>query len=67
MNIVSRKLELIQWINSLSDESVLDQVFAIKSGKTLVRDFDKEWDKSLSINEAREKSHDYIKSLPWKK
>jgi hypothetical protein len=67
MNIVSRKLELIQWINSLSDESVLDQVFAIKSGKTVVRDFDKEWDKSLPINEAREKSHDYIKSLPWKK
>jgi len=30
-------------------------------------DFEKEWERGLTIDEARQRSANFIKSLPWKK
>ena len=69
MNITTIKTQIIQWINSLEDEAIIDEIFALKSGKISVRefDFDSAWSKSVPVDEAREKSEKYIKALPWKK
>lgn len=67
MNIAVEKKEIIKWINSLKNPAVIEQIKRIKNKESDSFDFDKEWDKGVSINEAREKTADFIKSLPWKK
>lgn len=67
MNIAVEKKEIIKWINSLKNPAVIEQIKRIKNRESDSFDFDKEWDKGVSINEAREKTADFIKSLPWKK
>jgi hypothetical protein len=65
MNGTLQKAELIKWINSIEDPSVLNEIEAIKSKEKF--DFEKQWARGISINEARKKSKEFIKSLPWKK
>jgi hypothetical protein len=65
MDIVHQKEELKDWIDSITDETILEEILAIKSQKQF--DFEKEWTRSISISEARAKSNSMIESLPWKK
>ena len=65
MNISTQKSELIKWINSLEDTSVLNKIERIKSELSL--DFEKEWNKGVSIDDARKNSKEFINSLDWKK
>ncbi|MEX0997707.1 MAG: hypothetical protein WDZ45_11715 [Flavobacteriaceae bacterium] len=67
MNIAIEKKEIIKWINSLENPVVIEQIISIKKRDTESFDFDKEWEKGIPIKEARKKSSDFIKSLPWKK
>lgn len=65
MDLATQKKDLIKWIHSIEDSDVLKKLESIKSEETF--DFDKEWERSISIEEARNKSKEFIKSLPWEK
>lgn len=67
MDIAVEKKEIIEWINSLKNPFVIEEIKRIKNKESDSVDFEKEWKKGVSINEAREKTADFIKSLPWKK
>jgi hypothetical protein len=64
MDMIVQKEALIKWIHSIEDSKVLDKIEEIKRSAF---DFEKEWEKSLSISQARQKTKDFVKSLPWKK
>lgn len=65
MNLTTQKSELIKWINSIEDVTILKELERIKSETTF--DFEKEWSRSISGDELREKTKKHLKSLPWKK
>lgn len=65
MNLAVEKKEIIQWINSLENETILKELKQIKNKHTF--EFDENWKKGLSIKEARKASADLIKTFPWKK
>lgn len=65
MNLTTQKSELIKWINSIEDVTILNKIENIKSETTF--DFEKEWARGVSIEDARKKSNEFITSLPWKK
>lgn len=67
MDIAVEKKELIKWINSLDNPDVIQQIKHIQERNTEPFDFEKEWTKGITIDEARKKTSDFIKSLPWKK
>ena len=62
MDIVHQKEELKDWIDTITDENILEEILAIKSQKQF--DFDKEWARGIKISEARIKSKTIIASLP---
>lgn len=65
MNIATQKDNLIKWIQTIEDSKILNKIESIKSEETF--DFEKEWTRGISVEEARKKSKEFIKSLPWKK
>jgi len=65
MDIATQKGNLIKWIQELDDSEILDKLEFIKSEETF--DSEKEWKRSISIEEARIKSKEFSKRLPWKK
>lgn len=66
MDIAVEKKEIIKWINSLDNPIVIEQIKSIKEQETEPFDFEKEWANGITIEEARKKTHDFIKNLPWK-
>lgn len=67
MDIAVEKKEIVKWLNSLDNPAVIEQIKQIKKRNTEPFDFEKEWENGISIDEARKKTADFIKSLPWKK
>lgn len=65
MNIATQKDNLIKWIQTIEDATILKKIESIKSDDTF--DFEKEWARGVSVEEARKKSQEFIKTLPWKK
>jgi hypothetical protein len=65
MNLTTQKSELIKWINSIEDVAILEKLEVLKSETTF--DFEKEWARGISVEDARKKSKEFIKTLPWKK
>jgi|Laugresp1bdmlbsn_1035097.scaffolds.fasta_scaffold00998_4 hypothetical protein len=61
MDLATQKKDLIKWIHSIEDSDVLKKLESIKSEETF--DFDKEWERGVSIEDARIKSKEFIKSL----
>ncbi|NGM60498.1 hypothetical protein G5B30_01090 [Sphingobacterium sp. SGG-5] len=67
MDIAVEKKEIIQWINSLDNPFIIEQIKRIRKNESEPFDFEREWKQGLSIDDARKKTADFIKSLPWKK
>jgi len=67
MDIAVEKTEIIKWINSLENPTIIEQIKRIKKRETEPFDFEKEWAKGMTIEDARKKTSDFIDSLPWKK
>lgn len=65
MNIATQKDNLIKWIQTIEDATILKKIESIKSEETF--DFEKEWVRGVSLEEARKNSQEFIKKLPWKK
>lgn len=62
---ITVKEELIAWIREIEDISVLQHLEAIKNRSEKPFDFDKEWEKGYTVEEARAESIRRIKSW-WK-
>lgn len=67
MDLASEKQEIIKWLNSIENPFVIEQIKNIKNKEGKDFDFEKEWKDGISIEEARNKTSDFIKTLPWKK
>ena len=65
MDIVHQKAELKEWIDTITDENILEEILAIKSQKQF--DFEKEWDRSISGDELRKSTKTHINSLHCQK
>ena len=62
---ITQKQELIDWISTIEDVEVLKELINLKKKTTF--NFDEEFKKGISADEFRERTTEYIKSLPWKK
>lgn len=56
MDIAVEKKEIIKWINSLENPIVIEQIKSIKNRDTGFFDFEEEWKRSITIDEARKKN-----------
>ncbi|HAT77271.1 MAG TPA: hypothetical protein DCS19_10665 [Flavobacterium sp.] len=65
MEIATQKKEIIDWILSIEDQAVLNEIEMLKTQSSF--DFDEEFKKGLSVEEFRKRTTEFIKSLPWKK
>lgn len=65
MELVAKKKALIQWISSLDDPIVINQIFQFKTINE--QDFDEEIENAISSQQLKEETSAYIKSLNWEK
>ena len=63
--ITSQKQELINWIQTIDDTELLNELINLK--QSAVFDFDKEFEKAISGEELKIRVSKQISSLPWKK
>ncbi len=61
MDLATQKKDLIKWIHSIEYAAILKKLETIKLEETF--DFEKEWKRGVSLEEARNKSKKFIKSL----
>lgn len=57
MDLATQKNNLIKWIHSIENSDILKKLESIKSEETF--DFDKEWERGVSIEDARNKSKEF--------
>ncbi|MCR9182605.1 MAG: hypothetical protein NXH73_06735 [Flavobacteriaceae bacterium] len=67
METQTKKTELLQWLENVTDLSVLEQIDAIKNRNTKPFDFEKEWENGYTVEEAKAESIRRIKSWWGKK
>ncbi|WP_299668424.1 hypothetical protein [uncultured Polaribacter sp.] len=65
MTLVIKKKTIIDWISSIDDKDIVDQIFEYQKLKT--KSFKKEIENAITIDEVKEQTDEYIKSLNWKK
>ena len=65
MEIVTQKKEIIDWILSIEDQAVLNEIEILKNQTNF--NFDEEFKKGISGEELKKRTTEFIKSLPWKK
>lgn len=65
MNLATEKSEIIKWIHTIENPFIIEQINKIRKKEQF--DFEKEWEQGISIEEARKKTSEFIKNLPWKK
>ncbi|MBA3985571.1 MAG: hypothetical protein H0X63_03125 [Flavobacteriales bacterium] len=67
METQTKKTELLQWLENVTDLSVLEQIEAIKNRNPKPFDFEKEWENGLTLDEFRAEMQKRINAYPWKK
>lgn len=76
-NIERHKKEIIHWIDSLEDESIIRKLLDLKEktshsvneskAEYLIKDdFEERWAKGISHDEMKRRTLEYISNLPWK-
>lgn len=65
MNLSVEKNEIIKWVQSLENPVLIEEINKIRKKKEF--DFEKEWERSISGDELKTKTKDFLQSLPWKK
>jgi hypothetical protein len=64
MEIATYKKDIIDWISQLEDQKILMEIASIKRNATF--NFEEEFKKGITLEEARQRSMDKIRSY-WKK
>lgn len=66
MNVGTTKKELINWISSIDDKTIINQIDNFrKQHKSF--DFESELKTAITSEELKKRTTDFIKSLEWKK
>ena len=65
MEIVAQKKEIIDWILSIEDQAVLNEIEMLKTQSSF--NFDEEFKKGISGEELKKRTTEFLKTLPWKK
>lgn len=65
MNIAAEKEILIHWIKTIDDIETISKLKEIKIEEDF--DFEKEWKRSISGDELKKRTKNFIKTLPWEK
>lgn len=65
MEILAQKKEIIDWILSIEDQTVLNEIETLKKQTSF--NFDEELKKGISGEELKKRTTEYLKILPWKK
>ncbi|WP_278034764.1 hypothetical protein [Flavobacterium nitratireducens] len=66
MNVTSKKNELIKWLSSIEDKTIIDQIDNYRKHQTSF-DIDKEINTAITADELKKRTSDFLKSLEWKK
>ena len=66
MEVLEQKREIVDWILTLENKDVLNDVYKFKT-QTNTFDFDKEFAKAITSDELKAKTTEFLKTLPWKK
>lgn len=61
MTTTAKKKELIDWISSMEDKDTLEQIFQFRKLKN--QNFDKHFERAITVDELREETDVYIKYL----
>jgi hypothetical protein len=61
MEIATQKKEIIDWILSIEDQAVLDEIEMLKTQSSF--DFDEEFKKGLTVEEFRKRTTEFLKTL----
>ena len=65
MKTIISKKDLIDWISSLEDKKILEELSNIKRKATF--NFDEEFNKGITGEELKKRISAKISALPWKK
>lgn len=65
MEIATQKKEIIDWILSIEDQAVLNEIETLKKQTSF--NFDEEFKKGISGEELKKRTTKFLKTLPWKK
>ncbi|MES2240341.1 MAG: hypothetical protein V4497_08800 [Bacteroidota bacterium] len=66
MNVTAKKNELIKWLSSIEDKTIIDQIDSFRKQQSSF-DFDKELNAAITTDELKKRTSDFLKSLEWKK
>ena len=66
MEVVEQKKEIIDWILSLEDKQIVNDIYKFKKQQTTF-DFDEEFANAITSDEVKEQTTEYLKTLHWKK
>lgn len=66
MSVVAKKSELINWISSIEDKTLIDQIDNFRKTHNSFN-FKKEIKSAISSEEFKQRTTEFIKSLEWKK
>ena len=66
MEVLDQKKEIIEWIKSLENEEIENDIYKFKIQQTTF-DFDEEFSKAITSDQLKEQTTEYLKTLPWKK
>jgi len=65
MTLVIKKKAIIDWVSSIEDKDVIDQLLEYQKVKSM--NFKAAIENAITINEVKEQTDTYIKSLDWQK
>ena len=65
MEVLEQKRELIDWILTLENKEILNNVYKFKKQCNSFN-FDEEFTKAITSAELKAKTTEFLKSLPWK-
>lgn len=65
MNLATQKKKLIQWIDSVDDPKILEQLERFSQEEPF--DFEKEIQNAISSDELKKRTTEFLKNLDWTK
>jgi hypothetical protein len=65
METLTQKKEIIDWIETLDDVIILNEIYRIKRQSSF--NFEEEMKTAITGEELKRRTTEYITSLPWKK
>ncbi|HLV23301.1 MAG TPA: hypothetical protein VKY36_00795, partial [Moheibacter sp.] len=65
MNLTAQKKKLIQWIDSVEDPKILEQIERFSQEEPF--DFDKEIQNAITADELKKRTSDFLRNLNWTK